>query len=248
MKFVYKARKSKIPHKYDSMAKLLGAVQTKSNKKTRQIGDYYVARCLLENKRNQRLKDVLEALECEGIGKGTVEGILARWNKAGIISYESPLKNIDGHKQRGLFTYSLSEKSHQEISFEEIYEQVRMKRKNFYSRKNLFKVFSFIEQNPDVQYEGRSLAEKLKMRHADASQCLSVLEEIEYLTSASGFKGRYIESKIAPNDLLKMLYDLVLEPAYIIAHTLNPGSIEAERFDPKYAEEFLKNFWEERYL
>ena len=244
--FVHKARNSKIPHRYDSMWKIFGSVNSKTEKR-RPSAVSKILRFLVENKGEYRVSDLIDEFEGE-IDDEVVSLVLNSLGHAGIIDFESPYREIKGKKARGWVTYSLNEESKERLSnFDEIYSQVIECRPYFSDLRSwLRRIVEYIAMHPDEIYESNKISEALKAYPNDVSRCLSALEEIGILKRESGFKGGEIHSRARANDLTRMLCDDILYPAHELATTLNPRGLEPVKLDASDVEEFLMNYKEER--
>jgi DNA-binding Lrp family transcriptional regulator len=246
IEFVHKARNSKVPHRYDSMGRILGSVNSTSpTKKRRPSGVYKFVKFLYENPGQHRITDIASELE-EGLDRVSI--IAANLGYCGVVDYESMMKEIEGKRPKGWSVYVLNDEKLLEKSDEEIWKEVKNINDRFDYPGHLKKVFNFIKEkskeDKEYKYEWNELSEELKIPESKISRCLSLLSKIGLLKSEE-FKGREIRSKVEANDLTKLFYETVLQPAYELATNLDSGLIKAT-FEPEWIEEFLENYNEER--
>ncbi|MEM5835145.1 MAG: hypothetical protein QXM11_01080 [Candidatus Aenigmatarchaeota archaeon] len=239
--FVYKARRSNIPHRYDSMWRIFGSVHSPTERK-RPIAVSKLLRFLVENEDEYGVTDLMLMFE-ESIGE-KLGLIINSLGHSGLIYFESPRKDVK--RRKGYSTYSLNRIEELERPIDEIYEKVKKIAPYFSAKGYLSKVLDYIRENPAEIFERNELSERLRIDRSSASKCLSLLEMIGILKRESGFKGRKILSRVKANDLTKMLYDYVLAPAHELAETLNPNTIGIVEVDGRYIREFLDNYQEER--
>ncbi len=244
IEFVHKARNSRIEHRYDSMLKILGGVQSTTGKR-RPLAVFHILKFLVENPGYHQNKDIQEALYGK-IHDGVISSILKYCGRAGIIDYESLCKETGGKKGRGFVTYVLADKNMLEAVEAETYEKVKKLRPLFYQREGLSRITGFIRNNPKISYETYDISRKLGLSRQHISNCLSLLSDIGILKPESGYNGKKTRSKGRANDLTKMLYDNVFLPGEELAFTLNPKSIEKRTVNPEYVRGYLINYQEER--
>lgn len=244
IEFVHKARNSRIGHRYDSMMKILGGVNSTTGKR-RPLAVYHILKFLVEKPGYHRYMDIREAFDGT-IHRSVISLILNECGHAGVIDYESAYRETGGKRPRGLITHVLADKNMLETGETETYEKAKKLRPWFYQRKNLSRVIGFIRENPENSYECNGLSRKLNIHPGLVSTCLSLLSDIGILKTESGFNGKEIMSRGRANDLTKMLYDIVLLPGEELAFTLNPKSIEKRVVNPEYMREYLINYQEER--
>jgi hypothetical protein len=243
VEFVHKARNSGISHSYDSMWRIFSNVHSPSpTKKRRPLAVYKFVKFLIENPGQHRITDMVNEL-----GKKhfyLVPDIAAALG--GIVDYESMVKEKEGKKPKGWSVYVLNDEGLLEKSDEEIWKEIKKISDRFNDRGYLIKVFNFIKSKEDKEYkyERNELSKELKIPESKISCCLSLLSKIGLLKSGE-FRGGEICSKVEANDLTKLFYETVLQPAYELANSLNPGLIKTT-FEPEWIEEFLENYNEER--
>ena len=248
MEFVYRARDSGIPHKHDSMWRVLGSFDS-STEKRRQIAVYKIIKFLVENDNKQyRNQDILDALK-EDINPQTIKFVLNSLGNSGIINYESKGLESQGKKEKGFVTYSLADELMLQRSEEELLTDLMAIRPNssFCSNRGyILKVLEFIKSNPNSIYEYNDICENLSINASSISQTLKALEEMCILKRETDFKGGYggIMSKAEANELTRMFYNIVLQPAYYSATCLMP--MHRASPDRQKLRIFLENYQEER--
>jgi len=236
--WVRDTRESSIPHRFDSMWRILSSVSSKTEHR-RPLGLFKVVEYLVNNPRFHRRQDLAGAFQGK-IDDTVISSILNSLGYAGIIDYESPERDIQGERARGWAT----RRSDQPIGFQEALEKIREIRGGFHHTGYLQAVINHIEANPDEVYERNELANKLRIGQSNISTILSLLQKIGGLKEESGFKGGEIQSSARANDLTKSLYDRVLFPTQNTAQTLEP--LHKKPLTRDLVSVLLENYEEER--
>jgi DNA-binding transcriptional ArsR family regulator len=229
IEFVWRAENS-IPHIYDSMWRIFGGVNSKTEKR-RLLPVYKIVRFLIENPGYHRCEDIKEAFRGD-ISESVISSVLNSLGYAKIIDYKSPDRDIGGRKASGWVTYSLAVKT---LNRDEIYKELRKKKHDFYDKGELSKAIEFIEANPKQVYRSDEL---------DNQIIFPYLADIGVLKRKSRFIGRKIQSRERGNDLTRMLYDIVLEPAWQTASNLFPT--ERRSLNSEKLKTFIENYQAER--
>lgn len=241
--FVWKATHSRIGHKYDSMSRLLGSVFSRTEHR-RQLGVYYVVKFLIENEGNHRSADISVALD--GIlSDGLIHIVLNTLSEAGIIDYESPLRDVNGARPKGFVKYCSTQKQ-PNLDSAEIYKRFRERNPTFHGKSILYRIINHINENPSSAFEAHQLNEKLKINNISyVVRVLSFLADLGSLEREDIFQGGRKFSNAGANDLTKMFYEGVLLPAWYSATTLTPYKIEIVDLSEKVSL-FLENYHRER--
>lgn len=209
IEFVWQAGHSKIPHQYDSMWRILGGIQSKSNQR-RQLVVYHIVKFLVENSGYHRLTDIEEASKHQ-IHHSVLSQTINLLSQSVLIEYQSPTRDINGVSASGWVNYALSENYKPFVSLLNpnlVYKKIQNRRLGFYEKDYLQKILEFIKNKPSIQYESNELSDKLSIGKSDVSRVLSALADIGVLFRIKDFKGRELMSKAKANDLTKMFYDI----------------------------------------
>ena len=211
------AQKSNIPHRFDSMWKVLGSVDSKTDNR-RPLAIYRVIEHLVQNPSYQRCQDLQEVLKGE-VNYTVISDILNSLGQTGIINYDSPAREIEGKRSRGWSTYSLV----REVDYQETLDKIKRIRSSFNTPGYLKLIRDYINENPSQTYELNNLSQKLGINKNNVSYVLSLLQGIGVLKNESSFKGGQVQSKAKANELTRAFYDMVLLPAQETAQTLQPA-------------------------
>lgn len=235
--FAWKARNSSIAHKYDSMVRLLGSVNSPAERK-RQVVIYKVVRFLVDNPYYHRHKDISVNLR---LAEGDVSGALITLGNAGVIEYTPYVRESEGERVRGIVTYRMGPNA--SMGFDQIYLKIRTIRIDFRRGGQIQKVFEFIRAHPEFEYEANNLAELLQIKLDKVQGCLSSMADIGFLQRLAA--SRIVRSKVRANDLTMMLHNEVMQPAWYTAVTLTP--IAKRAMNTEKLMTFLQNYREERF-
>lgn len=245
IEFVWQAAHSGSEHNYDSMFKLLSTI-TSATLHRRQLAVFYIVQYLVENDNSPlRFIDIKKALG-DKVSQQTLSGVLNSLGQAGIIDYESPNRDIDGHRAKGYVFYALSEKFKpiQNFDNEIVFTEVRKKIPYFGNKGYLSQILHLIESDPSAVYESNNIAQALGLDKTDAIKILSFLEKIGILKRVSNFKGVELLSIARENILTGLFYQYVLQPAWSLATTLVP--IPEIGIWPEKIKFFIDNYSVER--
>ncbi len=232
MDFVSEARKSSVPHTYDSMQRTVSK---------NPLAVFRIVKFLVENAGRHRLTDLEEALK-DHLRPFTVAETVPSLGIAGVINYESVNRLVNGRRERGWATYSLAWKP-ELLNPNDMYEMFIRRHPKFYARSSLARIVEFIKAHPDSEYEGNDLSIRLGIPFTSATGILSILVSLRILKSESGFRGGSILSIAEANDITRMLHDIVLLPALYSAETLKP--VKRPTLMPEKVRVFLQNYVEE---
>ncbi len=253
IEFVWKAINSDIWHKYDSMWRVLGSVVSSTNQR-KQLTVFYVVKHLVENLGYHRITDIENALHPR-IARTNLSNTLISLGDAGIIDYQSPLRDINGRRGVGFVSYALSNSymlnlalKRQEFNREidRVYHEIKIRRPGFDLRNGVVRILTFILNNPSETYEYNDLARKSSFKWRNqVSSVLSALEEVGVLERTINFRGHSIMSRARANNLTSILYHTFLVPARESANTLTPYEINITDLNTKM-ELFFENYQAER--
>ena len=238
MDFVYRARNSSIPHRFDSMWKLLGTSHSRTENK-RQFAVYNIVKFLRENSGYYRTTDLAVALS-DKVDLRTVGKVLDSLGESGVIGYESPTREVNGARAKGWSTYCLNGKIG---DFENTYALMISEKPYFRERSSLFNIIQYMEENPDSELSASILVRDLSISGDVASVILMFLERLRTLRRKNDFTS-HTKTKASANDLTRMFYDTVLAPAWEAAAKLNP--VPHININPEKLSLFLENYQEER--
>lgn len=239
--FVYQAGQSNIPHQYDSTWRLFGNVCS-PNDHRKPLAVFRVVEFLIQNPKPHRALDIQEELK-EHAGHGSISLLLNCLGEAGVITYDSPDREIGGRRTRGWSRYGLKDEARLQ-DLDSLYAEIKRIRKHFTMQTSLKRICEFILQNPMSTLASCELSEKFGIPVTQVSTIFSSLVQTGVLDLRPGFKGGVIKSSASVNDLTKMLYDEVLLPAREIANTLTPPPAKLlESLELTY---FLQNYQVER--
>ncbi len=235
VEFVNRARNSGIPHKYDSMWRVLGSVNS-SGESRRQLTVYRVIRHLIDRPSACRAIDIIDLVGGYQ-NRGIVGALLKSLREAGVVDYRSVGDEVQGIAEKGWSLYSYTGEP---IDVERVIQS------GFYhkSKRTLPKVIQFIQANPDLKYEATDLSKKLGISANEITGAFSAFVRLGIMSRESEFATRERRSVLKANDLTKMLFEIVLEPAWYSASTLQPVPNRGLR--PEKLKEFLANYQEER--
>ena len=247
MEFIYRAQMSKVPHKFDSMYKTIGTIQS-TNEKKRPLVVYNLVKFFVEHSGWHRHTDIKKALDGnnEEIDKGVLTRYLDSLGGAGIIDYESPKRDLNGKRPKGWSTYVVDGKKLLEEDNTTLIGKLIQSRPYLYYPAQLNKIIDFIRNNQDLSYECNGISEKLKIPMSHIPGTLVTLSDIGLLRNESGFIGGKIESRTRGNELTRMIWEILLSPAYHSASTLSPIDTNYSRFDREKHDLLLSNYQEER--
>ena len=247
MEFIYRAQRSKIPHKFDSMYKTIGTIQS-TNEKKRPLAVYNLVKFFVEHSGWHRHTDIKKALDGnnEEIDKGVLSRYLDLLGGAGIIDYGSPKRDLNGKRPKGWSTYVVDGKKLLEEDNTTLIGKLIQSRPYLYYPAQLNKIIDFIRNNKDLSYECNSISEKLKIPMSHIPGILVTLSDIGLLRNESGFIGGKIESRTRGNELTGMIWEILLSPAYHSASTLSPIDTNYLRFEREKHDLLLSNYQEER--
>lgn len=234
VEFVDRARKSDVPHKYDSMGRIFGGVQSATENR-KQLAVYNVVKFLVDNPSAHRFVDIVSGLD-GAVNRHTVSNVLRSLGYAGIIGYKSVSHDVQGRRERGWSRYSYTGKP---IDL----EQVIQIRPDLHGPP-VSKVVQFIHANPDLKYERNYVSDWLKLNEFTVSRILSALAKLGLLIKESEFSSAELQSIAEKNDLTKMLYEIILEPAWQSASTLQSASTRHPA--PEKLRTLSVNYQEER--
>lgn len=245
--FVFHAGDSNIPHRFDSMVRLLGPVNS-PNTQRKPMSVFKVVDFLLKNPGSHRCIDIQEGLK-DQIHPAVIRNILddlgdeeKNNNGAGIIHYESPYREQEGKKVRGLSRYKLKdEQKLQDI--DTLYAEIE-KIRGFVSPKDqLASIVQYILKNPQDDYEFNNISEKVAIRRTHVSTVLSSLNDVGVLIRQSAFTGSDTHTQASATYLTTMFYEEVLLPIRELADTLALPHKPLKSTKLAY---FLQNYSQER--
>ncbi|MBI2022817.1 hypothetical protein HYS97_03145 [Candidatus Daviesbacteria bacterium] len=240
VEFVYRARSSNIPHRYDSMVRILGGLHSK-NDQLKPDAVYRIIRFLIDHPGNQRRIDI--ATET-GLAEERVTDLFDDLSVAGIIDFQSPSRDIEGNVSRGWSIYRpINARLQRDFDYFNVYVKLQEIKPYFRAPGILYKVLGYIQANPTEDYEGNNLSKKLGVERAVTADVLSGLQMLGYLSKFNSVTGRK-KSLASANELTRLFYHLVLEPAKETVDTLSPGPIR--NWDRFKVALFLQNYQEER--
>jgi hypothetical protein len=134
----------------------------------------------------------------------------------------SPDRDVEGKRAKGWATYTLADAS----LLDESYERVRKIVPWFSEKSYFYSVVNYIKSNPEEEFEGNSLSERLKIHPQNTSTILSLLARVGALKPESGFSGGFsgkaTHSRARANENTKLLEELVILPSREIARELEP--------------------------
>lgn len=245
--FVYQTRQSNIPHRFNSMWRLLGASASSTDQR-RPLAVFKVVEFLIKHSGNLRTMDIAEGLVGQ-VGDTAVSSILnnlgddEKGQGAGIIHYESPSRDIQGKSASGLSKYGLINVDKLQ-DIDSLYAEIRKRKKYFRDKVCLTKIAHYILQNPKDYYEYNELAEELDINKSNIPFVLSILSDLNVLDHQSMFKVNETQSQASATDLTKMFYERVLLPIKEAAYTLTPPPYEP--LEPSKLTYLLQNYSQER--
>lgn len=250
VKFVSKARqysesqalKGKTPHQFDSMWRILGASNSRTDQR-RPIGIFDTVTFLISNKGKHRLLDIANQTHISTARLTIILPFLAR---CGVIDYQSAVTEKDGHKRRGWSAYTLDDQGTMfELDINNLYQVVKRRIKYFSGPTAFAKIVNHIKQHPNNAFEYRSLADRLTITPKTTSLILSVLKDLKLLKRLDpNFRIGEEISPASANDLTYLFNDWVCIPANEIANTLTP--LPQKSWDRREVAVYLANYDEER--
>lgn len=243
--FVWKVARSDTPHKYKSMWELLGL--TASTGKRHPLSVYYLIEFLTRNPGNHSRVDLEQALAGQ-VDITVISTTLAHLGETGMISYQSPTKFVAGKRGKGWAEFVLSDPNRLKNPTQ-VYKDIKSSINfNFTGRAYLEKVIKYIQANPDQVYEinnvTRALDPKIETAISQTSKVLNMLERIGILKRPTVFKSSEVLSQVSANDLTRMFYEMVLQPAKGVADSLEPPPTRL--LDPQKIAFLLDNYKNER--
>jgi len=114
--FVFRAGQSSIGHKFDSMWRVIGAIESKTDRR-RPWAVFKVVEFLIQHLGRNRRMDLEDELAGQ-IDGCVVSSVLNNLGNAGLIDYLSPDREIEGKKAKGWSRYKL--KDTQKLTFYKI--------------------------------------------------------------------------------------------------------------------------------
>lgn len=250
IRFVSKAREyaeakvsqGEIPHKFDSMWRIISAVSSPTDQR-RPGAIWDVVDFLAHNPGKYREVDLVNSMH---ISQYRLKPILFTLGDCGIINYHSPMKDEEGHTGRGWSVYTLVDpKLMAGLEADEVLSNIKSIRNGFSHYTAMTKTLNYIRKHPKREYEYRALAKELGIYKTNISMCLGLLAELGLLERPDpGYKGGNTASLVETNDLTHLFYDLVCEPAREVADTLSPLPIRL--WDRRELAMYLENYNEER--
>ena len=234
--FVYRAGESDIPHRYDSMWRLIGAVHSKTVQR-RPLAVFKIVEFLNQNQGSHRTTDIEEGLTGQ-IDDNIVSVVLNSLGDAGVIDYHSPHRDIQGKRAQGWSRYGLKDRQKLQ-DLNSLYKSIQDKRPTFYDIGYLRKAVRYIQENPEITFEIDGLAARLGIDKRNISRVVSSLSLIGVIEPQSRYK-----SSASANDLTRMFYDGVLLPAKMVADTLTPPPSRSLAASKLFY--YLQNYQEER--
>lgn len=241
--FVFKARSSHIPHRFDSMLRILGVASSFPGRR-RPLAVFDVISYLTTHKGKHRQVDIAAGLQT--YSRGQLALVLSSLGNCGLINYLSAARETEGKPKKGWSVYLLeiTKEQLENIDISNLYQQIK-REKTFYNSSDFSKVIDYIRGHPNEEYERNSLSEKLSINIQNISSILSWLQSKDYLKLPDyGFKGGKVSSQASANDLTVLFYDLVCLPLKGMAENLSTVPIRA--FDKEKLAIFLGNYQEER--
>lgn len=228
--------------KYKSLWRIIGTpIKRKDAEYRRGYAVYEVIKLLAENRNSEfRHGDIIEELkELDDI---VISSLLNELGYAGVISYESPQKDLEGKRARGWASYELIKKY---IDFKDALAKIK-ERKRFYIPGYLKKITKYINEHPHEKYDRNKLSERLGISARDVSKILSSLKEVGYLDCK--FSGRRSIAKA--NEATLVLWQ-GLEMIGKVAKTLDPytdGFMDAKQEYEANPERWRKEMLNQLYI
>ena len=237
IEFVNKARESGVPHKYDSMWRLLGNVGS-PNDQRRPWAVYNIVEYLVNNPGFHEYKDIYEGLKGGNIYDTVIGKTLRSLGATGIINYSGQAKDRMGKRPKGWAKYNLSNRNRLQ-DFDNLCLDIRFKMGRRRTAPDyLRKITQYIEENPNLDFSCYDIGARFpEIRLEEITRILSALSRIAVIKKA---ENRFASA----NNLSKMFYDLVLVPAKEEALTL--GHIKVKMPSRSQISMFLQNYQEER--
>lgn len=244
IEFVYRARNSSIPHKYDSMWRVIGNIQSTTSQR-RPLALFDVIDFLISNPGEHREKDIVNETK---MNPSRIDHILYSLAERGVITAQSPTREVEGRHPIGYVVYqTVDGQTLKDIDIDAIYQKIKRDRPHFDLRGCLIKVINYIQEHPDQEYELNGLSEAVRVYKNKVGVTLSHLEFLGLLTRPyPGWKTGEKLSSFSKNDLTDLFYDIVCLPAKEIAETLTP--LPLKTWDPVKVAVFMANYQEERSL
>ncbi|MFH0836695.1 MAG: hypothetical protein V1870_01055 [Candidatus Aenigmatarchaeota archaeon] len=225
--------------RYDSMWKILSSIASRTETR-KQNAVFDVVKFLIDNPETISFTDIIKNL-CN-YQLSTISVILNSLGNAGVLEYESPKRDFHGSYVKGFRKYGLVQDRYVELSEKErIFREVKKIESSQLNKKYFMRFLDYIQNNSENQFDSIALSKSLRIHNTHVSRFLSLLTTLGYLESV--FREETI-TKAKANDVTRMLYDILLLPAYESAQTLVPA--ERHIFSSQELREFVINFNEER--
>lgn len=244
IEFVNQARESSVPHHYDSMWRLLGAINSSTDQRSPWT-IYNAVEYLVNNPGIYRVTDIYEAFRQRNINETKLSRALISLGYAGVINDLTPTKDIEGYRGRGWARYRLSDPE-KLYDVDNLYQQIKQKRSSFHNPGYLRRVAQYLSENPDSDFDINNLATKLpEISYHGIDTIISVLSITGVIEGiANGFKVGNTLTQVSANDLSRMFYEFILLPAMEEALSLTPITVKVPSRD--YVATFILNYQEER--
>ena len=231
IEFVYKASNLGGKHRYDSMWRVLSTVQSTTEQR-RQFAVFHVVRYLVNKRGYHSTTDIVEAVKGD-VNEKTARKILSSLGEANVIDYKPRFA------ESGIITYNLAEEFQRKPEFDAdtLYMKIRETNSNFTQRGALAKILGYIREYPSATYNSAKLSHQFNISNNSAATTLKALVDLEILSKEKSLIAK-------ANGLTKILYDVILFPAWYTALALKPYDLRT--IDAKKMEIFLDNYQLER--
>lgn len=233
--------KGQIPHKFNSMWRVIGAVNSKTDQR-RPLAVWEIIDFLYHNRGKHRQIDVQNQTH---ISQARLGKIIQSLGNSGIIDYKSPQIEVEGQRGRGWAGFRLNnQQSVIDLDSNSVYRRIKDIRKDFEYPTYLSRIIDYMKKHPNGEYEYHVLAEELGVSPTYVSRILTLLGNLGLLSRLNpSFKDRTVMA-VSANDLTFLFYDLVCAPAKDVADTLS--SLPLQPWDRSKVAIYLKNYNEER--
>lgn len=154
--------------------------------------------------------------------------VLNELGRAGVIKYHSPKRDKEGASTNSFVKYSIRQgKKILETSADTTYDEIRKHDASIKWRTLTEGIVKYIKDHPTESVTSRELSDKLSRTKKPISQpnigrILSVLHELGYLDREL---AHFEQSRAQANSNTLVLWQELLEPMGIVAHTLDPRSV-----------------------
>lgn len=239
--FVVRAREDNLPHKFDSMWRVIGSVSSSTDQR-KPLAVWDIIDLLVNHPGKHRQVDLQDETQ---MSQGRVSAVLSSLGNCGIIDYTSPLTEKGGRLGRGWSTYTLvNPQFAHDLNPDNIYHTSTYKGSSFHQRAYMTKIIDYIREHPNDEYNN-ALAQKLDIRSSNVSRILSLLVDLNILQRPDpSFKGSEVHSVVSANVLTNLFYEYVCALAKDISDSLS--SLPLKPWLKEEVAVYLQNYSEER--